>query len=516
MKSLHSSKGSVLLVALIFAMVLAVTVGSFVSLSIGTLQHSTRNVHYNNALNVAEAGLEQAMWALNNSFESSPLSWTSGGTEANPTRLRTGSSGSLDLPDVKGFYSIFIENSFTVEAIRTHIVDMQKAGATTDEIRAWLVTHIPTVHARGVVQPPTGPALTKNLKLKLAIRSPWENGMVGRTRIDLDGGDVGSYDSTATATVPANLAAMGYGITVASPTSVIGNVAIGTPADIKGHLSIGIGTENSTDFLASIKGSITGPTSPSGITVDPNLISYDFNESYADTVVPTNTGTGITQLTALPARTTTGPNAGWTVIGDPTGATLQRYTLTGNLGGDSKNPANLLVVGPVQIIVPGGSFAPEGMFVLDGTKAIPQLDKTGKVTSTTDTTVGKGLAEVYVEGDIVLNGAPGSLNDGSRPSLLRVFSTLSAAEAAAGNTQNVFLNGNANITALIYAPYGDVKLNGGGSKGFFAGALVANTIKIGGSGYRFVYDVSAANEDITGFRLSRWIEFVKGPDPVAY
>ena len=505
------------MVALIFSMILAVTVASFVSLSISTLQHSTRNVHYNNALNVAEAGLEQAMWALNNSFDASPLYWTSGGTEANPTRLRTGNAGSPDFSDVKGYYSIFIENSFTVSEIRAHIAAMQSdPSMTTDDIRTWLVTHIPTVHARGVVQPPTGPALTKSLKLKLAIRSPWENGLVGRTRIDLDGGEVGSYDSTVGA-VPANLAAMGEGITVASPTSVIGNIAIGSPADIKGHLSIGIGAENSSTFLASIKGSITIPASPSGVTVDPNLISYDFNESYADMVAPTNTGTGITQLIALPAPTTTGPNTGWTVIGDPTGTTLQRYTLTGNLGGDSKNPANLLVVGHVQIIVPGGSFAPEGMFVLNGTnQSIPQLDKNGHLTATPDLTSGKGLAEVYVEGDIVLNGAPGTLNDGSRPTLLKIFSTLSAAEAEAGNTQNVFLNGNANITALVYAPYTNVKLSGGGSKGFFAGALVADTIKIGGNGYRFVYDVSAANEDITGFRLSRWIEFVKGPDPVAY
>lgn len=331
------------------------------------------------------------------------------------------------------------------------------------------------------------------------------------------GGDIGSYDSRVTPTVPANLAAMGYGITVASPTSVIGNVAVGTPADIKGHLSVGVGAENSAAFLSSIKGSVVGPTTPSGTTVDANLVSYDFNESYEDVQIPTaadvaaKTGLTVSQLTTLPSETTSGANKGWIVIGDKTGASIQRFKLTGSL-----TSGNLLILGPVQIILPSGDFSPDGTYVLDGTKNVPQLKSNGNPDSAVDTTTGRGWAEVYVEGDIVLNGAPGSLNAGSRPSLLKVFGTIDAAEAKAGNTQDVVLNGNADITALVYSPWADVKLNGGGSNGYFAGALVANSIKIGGNGYRFVYDVSASNEDITGFRLSRWIEFVKGPDPVTY
>ncbi len=524
MKSHHSRQGSVLIVALVLSFAMAVAVGSFLALSLNTLKRSTRSTYFNNSLNVGEAGLEHAMWAMNNSFASSPLGWTDGTTayldsEGNPfpTKTRLGTAGTSDVGGIDGFFDIYIEKSYTVTEIQAQVETMKIAGKTTDQIRDWLEEHMPIVHARGVVQAPAGGPLKKELKLRLAVRSPWENGMVGRTRIDLDGGDIGSYDSIATPTVPANLAAMGYGITVASPTSVIGNVAIGTPADIRGHLSVGVGAENSADFLSKIKGSIVGPTTPSGTTIDPDLVSYDFNESYEDVHIPTGaevaaeTGLTVTELTALPSVVSSGANKGWIVIGDPTGNTVQRYSLTGDLAS-----GNLLIVGPVQIILPTGDFNPAGTYVLDGTKNVPQLKSNGKPESTTDPTTGKGWAEVYVEGDITLNGAPGSLNQGSRPSLLKVFGTISAAEDVAGNTQAVNLNGNANITALVYTPYAEVKLNGGGSSGYFAGALVADSIKIGGNGYRFVYDVSAANEDITGFRLSRWIEFVKGPDPTSY
>lgn len=524
MKAHQSREGSVLIVALILSLAMAVAVGSFIALSLDTLKRSTRSTFFNNSLNVAEAGLEHAMWSMNNSFDGSPLTWVDGYTtyldsEGNPfpTKKRLGSAGTNDVGATNGFFDVFVEKAYTVTQIQNQIDSMKATGKTTDQVRNWIEEHMPVVHARGVVQPPTGGPLKKELKLKLAVRSPWENGMVGRTRIDLDGGDIGSYDSQATPNVPANLAAMGYGITVASPTSVIGNVAIGTPADIRGHLSVGIGAENSASFLASIKGSIIGPTTPSGTTVDPDLVSYDFNESYEDVSIPTgaevaaSTGLPVTELTALPSVVSAGTHKGWIVIGDPTGATVQRYSLTGDL--DSEN---LLILGPVIIVLSSGDFSPDGTYVLDGTKDIPQLKSNGNPDSAEDTTTGKGWAEVYVEGDITLNGAPGSLNLGSSPSLLKVFGTISSSEDAAGNTQAVNLNGNANITALVYAPFAEVKLNGGGSSGFFAGALVADTIKIGGNGYRFVYDVSAANEDITGFRLSRWIEFVKGPDPTDY
>ena len=62
---IKSERGSVLVLAMILSLAIAVAIGSYFSLATGGLKMSNRSYHYSAAMNVAETGLEEAMWSIN-------------------------------------------------------------------------------------------------------------------------------------------------------------------------------------------------------------------------------------------------------------------------------------------------------------------------------------------------------------------------------------------------------------------------------------------------------------------
>src|SRR5687767_12024566 len=82
-RELHwNDRGSALLAALCFATVLAVSLGSYMTLCSRTLALSTRNMQGMQSVELAELGMEEALWALNKSDWSA---WTINGTTATRT-----------------------------------------------------------------------------------------------------------------------------------------------------------------------------------------------------------------------------------------------------------------------------------------------------------------------------------------------------------------------------------------------------------------------------------------------
>src|SRR4051812_34416676 len=75
-------RGSALLAALRFATVLAIALGSYLTICYRALAMSTRNLTSTRSLEIAELGMEDAIWALNNNTWTG---WTITGTTATKT-----------------------------------------------------------------------------------------------------------------------------------------------------------------------------------------------------------------------------------------------------------------------------------------------------------------------------------------------------------------------------------------------------------------------------------------------
>ena len=58
-------RGSLLIVAMLLSAVIAVSLGSYLALGRNALTLANRSFYYNGALNIAETGIEEALWSFN-------------------------------------------------------------------------------------------------------------------------------------------------------------------------------------------------------------------------------------------------------------------------------------------------------------------------------------------------------------------------------------------------------------------------------------------------------------------
>lgn len=472
------------MVAMILSIALAFAVGSYISLALSTLRSATRSYYYNTAFNVAEAGLEEALWALNND------NWAKRSWTGNTSKTLIGALDSPDVTDANGirsYFNVFVENA-TASA--------------------------PTITSEGVVAMQNGSVIRKQIRINARQSSLFLPPFTAITNLKLNGGQIDSYHM---ANGNYTTAIREYGTTVASPTLTIGDISIGSPADIYGYVTVGVGAANASGFVSSIKGSVTGENTAAGqdgVTtagsnlIDTNRIAYDFYQSFPMPTEPTEDF-----LLPIPSSDANG----MIVLGDPTGATVKRYQIT-NL--TVPNKETLLVVGPVEIKVQGALTvgAQSAVVVLTGTFSTAATTKgnttipgiTYTAATTTDTTgaiVPAASLKIYAYGDLAISGngdlvggtIPGT-NIGVDPTKLQIL-------GLAPVSQNISVGGNGNLAAALYAPHANVVFNGGGSSGYFAGATIANNITVNGSGYRIRYPEEMANfANSNIYTISRWLE----------
>lgn len=468
-----------LLLSLVLGLALAVLVGSYLTLALNTLQQSTRTFHYNTAFNLAEAGVEEALWALNNNPGTGNWTALSGwSATGDDDRAYHGTASSIADGSAKGYFNIFVQNA-------------EEKGGT------------PIINAEGVVITAYGGLVRKQIRVSARKTSLFMPPFTAITNLDLNGGEIDSYrmaDGDYT-TAPRR-----YETTVASPTVKIGNIDIGSPADIYGYVTVGIGTDNAGAFIGGVKGSITGSStaagqdgviSSGGNLIDTNRVAFDFIQEFPMPAEPTGVFSD-----AVPAADANG----MIILGDPTGTTTKRYQFTNY---SVPNGTTLLVVGPVEIKVLGEmKMSGQAAFtVLTGTFKTPDTTKGKTVTPGTTYTSKNATATVYAYGNLAISGngamtggtIPGA-NISTDPTKLQIFGMAPA-------TQSFDIGGNGNLAAAVYAPHANMKFNGGGSSGYFAGATVSNTITVNGNGYRVRFPEEMANLSTSStYQISRWVE----------
>jgi hypothetical protein len=302
-----ATRGSALLAALCFATVLTIALGSYLTLCYRTLELSMRSVQGTQTLELAETGMEEALWALNKNDWSS---WSISGTTA--TRTITGFT---------------FDNNITGRVELTITSYNGTAGTRT-------------VTVRGVAtNDTTGRTMSRTLTSTSALAPLFVNALAGTTSIVSfsSGGTVDSYDSslgTYASQTP------GYAAVIASdaPSPTAATVAL-VNAQVKGYVASQY--SNGPSYSSSAR--LYGPSTPGTTKIDTSRISTSPYQPVF--TIKTITGAGTTLSAPSGGSTTTLGTAGDT--------TPRIYYSSGlNLTSTTK----IIIDGPVRLVVSGSFY----------------------------------------------------------------------------------------------------------------------------------------------------------------
>ncbi len=322
-------RGAVLIVALLFAALIAVGLASYLNLNLSSSRLAKRTFNGYAALNLAEAGAEEAVWSFNRTQRGDTEAWRKWTTQGS--------------------------------AAWQKFTDMDLGANSTSWVKVYVDNHTPGANARPriVAQSSTGrpgeAPVTKMVEVTLRRRSLFANGLVAKDVVSFAGA-VASVDSwnsdpdanPATAAVPYSAATRNDRGTVAS-AAVLNSAVLVNQANIWGNVATGGGQPE-----VGASGSIRGADTPADVKVDPRKISTDFNANFDVLVAPVD-GTILTTVGAtlgviglktkwrIPNIALKGSDT-LTILGDVT------IVFTAGTGTNA-----IEVAGTAQIIVPAGS-----------------------------------------------------------------------------------------------------------------------------------------------------------------
>ncbi len=300
-----SERGAVMLAALCFSAVLAISIGSYVSLCYHTLTLSTRSAHNVRSIELAETGMEDALWALNNNDWSG---WTINGTTATKT--------------IDGF------------AFETGV-----AGSVTLQVASFDGSAgVRTITAIGTTARADGTRVSRSLTASSTLAPLFMNAIAATngTVSFSSAGTVDSYDSslgveatppgrTYSAIIAANAAAAG-----GAPSVQLTN------AQVKGYVA----SLSPSGPAYGTGGRLVGPSTVTNMRIDPSRVSTSPYQPVFNLKSVSGPGT----VLANPAAAST------TVIGSPTDTTPQVFYSTGL---DLTDTTKIVVNGPVRLVVTG-------------------------------------------------------------------------------------------------------------------------------------------------------------------
>lgn len=318
-----------MIAVLLIAAIIALFAAHLLKRAVLEEQLASRGVAQSVAANLAEAGIEDALFAANNSYFNSTYGWSTASDSAT-AKVKTTTGLALS----QGTGEIYLR------------VDSYASSS-------------PTIIALGVVRPLSGAVIVKQLRCAAVKRSTWSNGMVSKSAITFSGNaTVDSYDSSlGVYNASTNRSDQA---TVASDSTALDPVVLNSNASIYGYVATGGAAPN-----VSSNGRIYGATSPANPKVDPSRVRTDFNQNIPDATAPTATATSLGSI----SNTLTLPR-----VGDLPGADLRyHYTASGvSLAGNN----TVSITGPVDLIVTGNmSISGNGQISIGGVGSIsPSLN----------------------------------------------------------------------------------------------------------------------------------------------
>lgn len=433
-------RGSALLVVLFVSTAVALIVAGFIRMVNVEMKNADKSFYRNSCLNIAESGAEEAVWALNND------DFTGWMTSPNDAWI--------------GLTNFNMGNNVLASAR----VLVQNRNS------------VPTIITEGRVLLSDGTLMKKQIRITLAERSVFSNGLTSKDTLIFSGGnaEVDAYDSSL-ASLVGNRIDHGF---VATTSALTDALAISN-ATIFGYLATGgsapdIGP-NGKVYGADRQWEVE-VVNDSSFFVDSSRITQDFSSNFDDVTIPALT-------------TASYPSGNHVTIGDSTGATTEVYHASSI---NIRNNRSLTIEGPVILIVDGDVSVKGTMTIVDGT----------------------GSLDLYLGGDMdvggngIVNLPPGATTP-PKPEKMMIYGTATSAGA-----QTIKLAGNGILAASVYAPNASVELKGGGSAGEMYGAVVANNIKITGN-YAFHYDVNLQDTEASdSWKMSDWSELITAAERI--
>lgn len=452
-----AQRGSLLIVAMLLAAIIGIALTSYLKLSRTTLEVAARSFLQNAAVNLAETGLEYALYSLNQQQSGGvPLAtawagWTTDSSAHTAVRTFPASGYYEPVPNARGTVRVFVSNYDVV------------AGA-------------PVLVAKATVNPgDSSQAVVKYLQVSLSRRSLWGFGLVGKTWVHLNSNArADSWISDPDAN-PAT-AALAYAVglrrdngSVGTVSAANGALALDSNAEIFGTANTGGGTVTTNSNVR-----IYGSTSPGTPKVDPSRVHTDFTFTFPPITVPSPATvniltSSITGNTTLPAAT------------HLKNAADNRYYYRFGVGTNINMDSNKTLTITDSVVLLFENHA--------GVQTIHTSSN-----AHFNVTAGKTV-EIYTNGNIALD-SNNNLNVGNEAKNLRIYGTSTTA-------QSFVLSSNVNIYGCIYAPFATFTID---SNCKLQGSVIANTIQMDSNAV-FHYDESLGNLGGSGgYRVNRWRE----------
>jgi hypothetical protein len=438
-----------------FTLVLAVALASYQTACYYTLKTGTKNAQIVRSRQLAEAGMEEALWALNNrNFTGWTLTVVSSGGVSRNVYTKSLTGFSYESANVSGRVNLKIDD-----------YDDTKRNTTK-----------PTITAVGVIQNTDGTTVTRTLTantgysssssvttgrapiLANALAAAGTTGTINLTAggltVDSYDSSLGDYNVTLQAGPPpiknAGYAAVvtGNSVTLANGSQVRGYIA--TPPNSSGNVSLSYGTS----------AQLVGPTTSAGVKIDANRQSTSATQIVTDVTTPSGAGLTLNEPT------------GTVHLGTAGGSTTTYYATLGSSYGWSGyynlSAGTLSIDGPVVIVVPGNFYINgSGSIVINSGGSLQLLVA--------------GSAYIYYNG--ITNQTKLAKN-------LAIIGT-------GTYTGNVIQFWTATpFYGAVYAPKADVSLYGASSLSEFFGSYVGNSVTVypyGSTNLGIHYDTSLRN-----------------------
>ncbi len=460
-----ATRGSVLVVALIMAVIIAIALTSYIRLATSSMRMADRSFYMNSAINLTEAGIEEALYCYNllDTASTAAAAWGAGWTIAGDVVTRTLTGFTLG-PGVTGTVKIYCSRYDP------------PPGVT------------PVVVAKATIHFPRGDApLEKFMEVSLRRRSLFANGVVARENITWNGHpSLDSWDSDPDNDPSTNRAyTVGWRTANATIASANGNINLGSGGDVYGYAKTGPGGTTSN---GSVHG--TGTT-----TNDPARVTKDFSATF-------------------PVNSTPNP----VTINQVNGTVPTSFPKAGDLANTADGvyyynfSSNKKIAVDTTVGATSGTYANKKVvFLMNNHQGADAVKFSGNKALTIHT--GSKLT-IYTNGDIdsTGNGFINGTTSGANPSsALLIYGT-----TVAPATQTIKVGGNGNLYAAIYAPEAILEVKGGGSSGSVAGSVIGKFVTFTG-GADFHYDEALAKLSVGNpFGIGKWRELQSASDRQAY
>jgi hypothetical protein len=323
------ARGAILIVALLIAALIAVALSSYLNLNLSSSRMAKRTFDSYAALNLAEAGTEEAVWSFNRTTRGDPGAW---GAWSNNGTAAWQRFSSVDFGgNTTGSLKVYVDNFNPQPGAQPKVVSQSSVSAPGDT------------------------AVLRMVEVTLRRRSLFANGLVARNSIAFAGtnASVDSWDSDpdgdpSTPPVPYSAAVRTDHGSVAT-NAVVNSAVLVNQANIWGNVATGGGQP-----AVGANGTIRGADTPANVAIDSHHISTDFSADFDLVGAPVD---GTPLATLGPFLGTFGARTKWrtpslTLSGTDTLTILGDVTLVLTAG--SGTPA-ISVTGTAMILVPPGS-----------------------------------------------------------------------------------------------------------------------------------------------------------------